>query len=76
MNGWLVLYYVVAIALIFLVMGAIRFLGRPRFRDDNGDITTEVGFEEDAVGHVKRDFRSPTQNEIEEPHMAQEKFMQ
>lgn len=74
---WLGFFYVFAGLCIVFVLGFMKFVSRSRFRDEDGDITTEVGFEEDPVGNVKkREYQFPTQEELEEPHMGQEKPFQ
>ena len=55
---------------------AIHIVGHPSFRNSDGDVSTEVGFEEDSVGQVKSEFRYPTSDELDDPHVVQEKFTQ
>ncbi len=57
-------------------MWFIKFLGQPDFRNENGDMTTEVGYEEDSVGHIRHEYRLASQDEIDDPHMAVERFVQ
>jgi hypothetical protein len=51
-NWWLVgLFYLMALCCIAFVSGFYQLVNRPRFRNDQGDVSTEVGYEEDSVGH-------------------------
>ncbi len=50
--SWLVLWYVFCALNIVAVLWMFKVLNRPKFRGSDGDITTEVGYEEDSTGHV------------------------
>lgn len=72
---WLVIFYVHAILCMGFVYGFSKLLSRSKFRDEDGDITTEVGFDEDALGNVKdHEYQFPSREELEEPHMGIEKI--
>ena len=64
--GW----YIFCGVLIVAVLGGMRWLTHSRFRDDVGDKTTEVGYEEDSVGHDLRGAAEPTNDFSEEPHVS------
>lgn len=50
-NWWLVgLFYVMAFCCIGFVIWFYDVFNRPRFRNDQGDVSTEVGYEEDEFG--------------------------
>lgn len=57
-SWWLIgaFYLFVACAIIFQKR-FYKYLNAPRFRNDQGDRTLEVGYEEDSVGHV---IKKPT----------------
>jgi hypothetical protein len=49
---WVVVaFYVVALAAILYVRWFYRLVNQPNFRDDHGDVSTEVGYEEDCDGN-------------------------
>lgn len=50
MIGWLLVFYIYCGALIAAGFWIYKVMHRPRFRDELGDITTEVGYEEDSIG--------------------------
>jgi hypothetical protein len=50
MAGWLTLFYIYCGLLVAAYFLVYRLMHRPRFRDEHGDITTEVGYEEDSIG--------------------------
>ncbi|MBX9689704.1 MAG: hypothetical protein K2X27_23550 [Candidatus Obscuribacterales bacterium] len=49
---WLFIWYLVAGGFIAFFIFVFRFLNMPRWRDDHGDRTSEVGYFEDPVGRV------------------------
>jgi hypothetical protein len=49
---WIVGWYLFCALLITGLICVWRWLSQPRFRDSMGDITTEVGYEEDSMGNV------------------------
>lgn len=49
---WILLWWAFCALLIFGVLTMFRMLNRQKFRDSIGDITSEVGYEEDSVGNV------------------------
>lgn len=66
-----VAFYIYAILNILAVIKFFKMVEEPRFRDDEGDVTTEVGYAEDPVGNVLHGtFREPSLDELEEPHIA------
>lgn len=76
LNFWIVAFYTFAIFCILAFYALSNFLSHPKFRNDDGDISTEVGYEEDPVGHVRKDYRFSSQDEMDEPHMGMEKLTQ
>jgi hypothetical protein len=48
--SFLVAWYILSGLNIVLLRFVMRRLTHSRFRDDRGDITTEIGYEEDATG--------------------------
>lgn len=74
---WLTIFYVFFALCMIFVLGLLRLVSRSKFRNEDGDITTEVGFEEDPLGNVKKqEYQFPSQQELEEPHMALENIVQ
>ncbi len=74
---WLTIFYVFFALCMIFVLGLLRLVSRSKFRSEDGDITTEVGFEEDPLGNVKkREYQFPSREELEEPHMGIEKIFQ
>ena len=63
-------YYIFSVLNILLVLRFFKWTNEPRFRDGDGDVTTEVGYAEDSTGHVLHEFRDPTINEQEQPHIT------
>lgn len=48
---WIVVaFYVVALAVFLYIRWFYRLINQPDFRDDRGDVSTEVGYEEDSYG--------------------------
>lgn len=67
---WLALWYMFCALNIAFVVWMFRVLTRPAFRDEIGDVTTEVGYEEDATGRPLRGwFREVAGEECEDPHV-------
>ncbi len=66
---WLVLWYVFCALNIALLLWVFRALTQPRFRDEIGDITTEVGYEEDSCGRLVSGYRTASSEEAAEPHI-------
>lgn len=65
----LVTWYLFCGILIVAVLAMMRGLTHSKFRDDRGDTTTEVGYEEDPVGHDL----GPTDETViheDEPHVS------
>lgn len=54
MNVWMIvgLYYGIAALLIVFAVWFYRLINQPAFRNDSGDVSTEVGYEEDSYGNV------------------------
>ncbi len=75
-NFWLVAFYVFATLNILIVYAVSRILSRSKFRSEDGDISTEVGYEEDPAGNPRTQYRFPSQEEIDDPHIVIETFMQ
>ena len=74
---WLAVFYVFVSLCILFFLGFVKLVSRSKFRAEDGDITTEVGFEEDAQGNVKKhEYQSPSLNEVEKPHVGIEKVVQ
>lgn len=66
----LVIWYIFCAMLISLVLFTMRGLTHSRFRDDDGDRTTEIGYEEDPVGHELNEQESTTNDSPSEPHIS------
>jgi hypothetical protein len=66
MTYWLIGFYCFA-ALCGGFIWFMMSLNRPRFRDDVGDVTTEVGYEEDSVGLPTTETEEPFRDN-EGPH--------
>ena len=49
---WIIAWYLFCGLLITGLLCVWRWLNQPKFRNSDGDITSEVGYEEDSVGHV------------------------
>lgn len=47
---WIVAWYLFCGLLIAGLLSIWRLLSQPKYRDSMGDITTEVGYEEDSMG--------------------------
>ncbi len=45
-------FYVVCALIIFFFLWFYKLVNQPRFRDGEGDATTEAGYEEDGIGNV------------------------
>ena len=56
--------------LIFMVLLTMRGITHQKFRDDMGDATTEIGYEEDSEGHDIHDYKETTNDVKEEPHVT------
>jgi hypothetical protein len=68
---WLVAWYLFCGILIVSLLGIWRWLNQPRFRDEMGDITTEVGYEEDSLGNViHQEYGSGVNPESIDAHIA------
>ncbi|GEM_PF-2785310 len=50
---WILAWWAFCAVLIWGLLTAWRVLNRPKFRSSDGDITSEVGYEEDSVGHLR-----------------------
>lgn len=69
--SWLIGYYIFCALLIAGVLWMFRVLNRPKFRDELGDITSEVGYEEDSVGNVQdQEFGQGVLPEATEAHIG------
>jgi len=67
---WLAIWYVFCAINIALVLYIFRVLNRPSIRSEIGDITTQVGYEEDETGKVlKTDWWSDPNAAPEESHV-------
>ncbi|MBI4533709.1 MAG: hypothetical protein HY711_07150 [Candidatus Melainabacteria bacterium] len=67
---WLVLWYLFCAALICLFLFVFHLLTRPSFRSDFGDITTEVGYEEDPTGcPLDAEHLEVSESEVADPHI-------
>lgn len=54
---WVVIaFYVVALMAFLYIRWFYRLINQPSFRDDKGDVSTEVGYEEDSCGHQLAGF--------------------
>lgn len=71
MSGWLLLtaYYFAAAALVAFVIWFYRLINQPGFRDQLGDVSTEVGYEEDSCGNVIPYARDDFSHAHQEPHV-------
>ncbi|MBY0357509.1 MAG: hypothetical protein K2W82_05855 [Candidatus Obscuribacterales bacterium] len=49
---WLGVWYLAVAGLIWLFRTVFRLLNQQKWRDDHGDVTHEVGYMEDPIGHV------------------------
>lgn len=69
----LIAFYALCAALIGLFIFEYQIINHPRFRQGAGDITTEVGYEEDATGQpVSPPFHGlplGDSAEIQSPHI-------
>jgi len=66
----LIAWYGFCAVLIMSIMYMFRALNRPAFRSDEGDITTEVGYEEDPTGQlIKPGFGQASSTGQEDPHV-------
>lgn len=75
-NFWVLAFYIFTISAILLLRAFSNLLSHPRFRSEDGDVSTEAGYEEDPVGNIRNEYRFPTQEELDEPHIVMEKFTQ
>jgi hypothetical protein len=74
---WLAIFYVFTALCMIFVLGLMNLVSRSKFRSEDGDVTTEVGFEEDPLGNVKvQEHPFPSQEELEKPHVGMEKLVQ
>jgi hypothetical protein len=64
----LVIWYLVCILLLLAWRWFWRFTNLPRFREEDGDVTTEVGYEEDSTG--KPLHESESEDHRISPHIA------
>lgn len=64
----LVLWYGFCALNIAALLWIFKVLNRPKFRQSDGDITTEVGYEEDSTGHVLSAGAEDSEFEHESPH--------
>ncbi len=49
---WITIWYLVCAAFIGYFIFIFRLINMPRWRDDHGDITSEVGYFEDPTGKI------------------------
>ncbi|MBZ0187785.1 MAG: hypothetical protein K8F91_16180 [Candidatus Obscuribacterales bacterium] len=64
-------FYLYSLINILALIKFFKLVDKPRFRDDRGDVTTEVGYAEDSQGNVLGTrYRHLSQEEIEDPHIA------
>lgn len=49
--GWIALWYAFCGLVVKGFLSFYDLVNKPRFRDSAGDITTEVGYDEDPVGN-------------------------
>jgi hypothetical protein len=74
---WLAIFYGFAALCIVFVLGLMRLVSSSKFRSEDGDVTTEVGFEEDPLGNVReQEHPFPSQEGLEKPHVGMERFVQ
>jgi hypothetical protein len=66
--GLLAIWYVFCAMLTALVLFSMRGLTHSKFRDDAGDRTTEIGYEEDSEGHDLHGHEEA--NTPRQPHVA------
>jgi len=50
---WIIAWYLFCGMLIAGLLAVWRWLNQPKYRTSDGDITTEVGYEEDSIGNVR-----------------------
>lgn len=66
-------FYLFSIFNIICMLKFFNFTSRDKFRDEKGDITTEVGYEEDSMGNVIETPESvPRGGHTDEPHVVYE----
>jgi hypothetical protein len=65
----LICWYIFCAVVITMVLMTMRSLTHSKFRDDSGDRTTEIGYEEDSQGH---DLGDPELTNLsrEDPHVS------
>jgi hypothetical protein len=71
MTVWLIAFY----CFVALCGGFFWFLlslNRPLFRNDEGDLTTEAGYEEDSVGRRSKESEESLNDSDSEPHVIAE----
>jgi len=67
--AWIIGWYAFCVLNIMLMMWIFKVLNRPRYRGEDGDITTEVGYEEDSTGHVlPHPFEEGYEYDANQPH--------
>ena len=70
---WLALWYVLVAGFIGFFLFFFRLLNLPQWRRDGGDISTEVGYFEDSVGHQLlgplNDDSRPDDGDAPTPHV-------
>jgi hypothetical protein len=64
--GW---YFFCAL-LIMMVLGTMHGITHSKFRGEDGDETTEVGYEEDSVGRNLHEYEEKTNDYVDEPHIT------
>ncbi len=66
-----ILFYIfVGICLCFF-WAFYRFVNQPKFRNEEGDLTTEVGYEEDSVGNVIPSLEAAShETQLSGPHIV------
>lgn len=67
--GYILVWYAVCGLIIKGFLVFYDLLNRPRFRDYRGDITTEVGYEEDGYGRIVQELDDQCLN-LETPHVS------
>ena len=73
MTWWLILWYVFCAINIALVLWFIGMVNTPKFRDSDGDISTEVGYSEDPTGRkVDEKLPEASDHKVEDPHIMYE----
>ena len=50
---WIIAWYLFCAMLIAGLISVWRWLNQPKYRYEDGDITSEVGYEEDSLGNLR-----------------------